>query len=132
MGSQLREGEFTGTIYGFIKEQKYTEAVQVLTQQLYAHPTSRAALSLLGYCYFQMQDFVNASDCYEQLAHYFPTNEEYKLYFALSLYKAFLFEPAMKVFTNTCILSFSNCSLKCNDNVCMKDAQWSECKHFRV
>ncbi len=97
MVSQLREGEFTGTIYGFIKEQKYTEAVNILTQQLYAHPGSRAALSLLGYCYYQVQDFVNASDCYEQLAQQNPNNEDYKLYFAQSLYKAFLFEPAMKV-----------------------------------
>ncbi|KAL7061792.1 hypothetical protein AAHC03_0241 [Spirometra sp. Aus1] len=97
MATHLREGEFTSTIYGFIKEQKYTEAVAVLTQQLYAHPSSRAALSLLGYCYYQLQDFVNASDCYEQLAQSYPSNDDYKLYFALSLYKAFLFEPAIKV-----------------------------------
>lgn len=33
---------------------------------------SRAALSLLGYCYYQMQDFVNSSDCYEQLSILHP------------------------------------------------------------
>ncbi len=97
MVTQICEGQYTSTIYGFVKEKKYAEAVEVLTQQRYAHPNSRAALSLLGYCYYQMQDFVQASDCYEQLAQNYPNNDDYKLYFALSLYKAFLFEPAMKV-----------------------------------
>ena len=58
---------------------------------------SRAALSLLGYCYYQMQDFVNAADCYEQLTVLNPEVEDYKLYYAQSLYKASLFDEAMKV-----------------------------------
>lgn len=58
---------------------------------------SRAALSVLAYCYYQMQDFVNASDCYEQLASLHPEVEEYRLYYAQSLYKACLFQEAMKV-----------------------------------
>lgn len=58
---------------------------------------SRAALSLLGYCYYQMQDFVNAADCYEQLTVLSPEVDDYKLYYAQSLYKASLFEEAMKV-----------------------------------
>ena len=58
---------------------------------------SRAALSLLGYCYYQLQDFVNAADCYEQLAANNPEVEDYKLYYAQSLYKACLNEEAMKV-----------------------------------
>jgi tetratricopeptide repeat protein 30 len=58
---------------------------------------SRAALSLLGYCYFQMQDFVNASDCYEQLSLMHPEVEDYKLYYSQSLYKACLYQEGMKV-----------------------------------
>ena len=58
---------------------------------------SRAALSVLAYTYYQMQDFVNASDCYEQLSSLFPDVEEYRLYYAQSLYKACLFQEAMKV-----------------------------------
>ena len=58
---------------------------------------SRAALSLLGYCYHQMQDFVNAADCYEQLTFLNPEVEDYKLYYAQSLYKACLFEESMKM-----------------------------------
>ncbi|KAJ8319123.1 hypothetical protein KUTeg_004214 [Tegillarca granosa] len=53
-------------------------------------------MSLLGYCYFQMQDFVNASDCYEQLSIMHPEIEEYKMYYAQSLYKACLYQEAMK------------------------------------
>ncbi|TGZ65649.1 hypothetical protein CRM22_005759 [Opisthorchis felineus] len=94
---QIREGEFTSTIYGAIKEQKYKEAVAMLNQQLLTHPGNRAALSLLGYCFYQMQEFVNASDCYEQLTQLYPEIEEYKLLFAQSLYKSDLFPAAMKM-----------------------------------
>ena len=58
---------------------------------------SRAALSLLGYCYYQSQDFVNAADCYEQLMMLQPEVDEYKMYYAQSLYKACLYDEAMKV-----------------------------------
>lgn len=48
---------------------------------------SRAALSLLAYCYFYMQDFVNAANCYEHLTMLFAEVEEYRLYYAQSLYQ---------------------------------------------
>ena len=44
-----------------------------------------------------MQDFVNASDCYEQLVQLNPEVEQYRIYYAQSLYKASLYEEAMKV-----------------------------------
>ena len=44
-----------------------------------------------------MQDFVNASDCYEQLSIMHPEVEEYKLHYAQALYKACLYQEAMKV-----------------------------------
>ncbi|CAH8502550.1 unnamed protein product [Schistosoma rodhaini] len=93
---KIKEGEFTAAIYGAIKDQKYKEAINILNQQLLVHPTNRAALSLLGYCFYQLQDFVSASDCYEQLTQHFPEVEEYKFYFAQSLYKAGLFQAATK------------------------------------
>ncbi|KAF8565337.1 hypothetical protein P879_01311 [Paragonimus westermani] len=93
---QVKEGEFTVTIYGAIKDQKYSDAIAVINQQLLSHPGNRAALSLLGYCFYQLQEFVNASDCYEQLSQAYPEVEEYKLLFAQSLYKADLFQAAMK------------------------------------
>ncbi|XP_059163823.1 intraflagellar transport protein 70A-like [Physella acuta] len=94
---QIKEGEFTSTVYGFIKDQRFNEAIQVLNHQLQGETKSRAALSLLAYCYYQVQDFVNASDCYEQLASLHPEVEEYRLYYAQSLHKACLYQEAMKV-----------------------------------
>ncbi|XP_013384419.1 tetratricopeptide repeat protein 30A [Lingula anatina] len=94
---QLKEGEATATVYSMIKDQRYNEAVQILNDQLQRNARSRAALSLLGYCYYQQQDFVNASDCYEQLTINYPEVEEYKLYYAQSLYKACLYAESMKV-----------------------------------
>lgn len=44
-----------------------------------------------------MQDYVNASDCYEQLSMMHPEVEDYKLYYAQSLHKACLYQEAMKV-----------------------------------
>lgn len=69
---------------------------------------SRAALSLLGYCYYQIQDFVNAADCYEQLAANNPEVEDYRLYYAQSLYKACLYDEAMKVSCQIDNPSYSN------------------------
>lgn len=57
---------------------------------------SRAALSLLGYCYYHIQDFSSASECYEQLAQLHLEVEEYKVYYAQSLYKAGAYAEATK------------------------------------
>ncbi|XP_056376610.1 tetratricopeptide repeat protein 30A isoform X1 [Hyla sarda] len=93
---QIKDGEYTATIYKLIKEARYGEAVQILSIELQKQYRSRAGLSLLGYCYYQMQDFVNAADCYEQLTQINPEVEEYKLYYAQSLYKACMYPEAMK------------------------------------
>uniref|UniRef100_A0A672SA30 Tetratricopeptide repeat protein 30 n=1 Tax=Sinocyclocheilus grahami TaxID=75366 RepID=A0A672SA30_SINGR len=70
----IKDGEYTATVYKM----------------------SRAALSLLGYCYYHMQDFTNAAECYEQLTQLHPEVEDYKLYYAQSLYGACTFPEAMK------------------------------------
>uniref|UniRef100_A0A3B3C6I8 Tetratricopeptide repeat protein 30 n=1 Tax=Oryzias melastigma TaxID=30732 RepID=A0A3B3C6I8_ORYME len=57
---------------------------------------SRAALSLLGFCYYHLQDFSGAAECYEQLTQLHPEVEEYKVYHAQSLYKAGAYAEAMK------------------------------------
>jgi len=43
-----------------------------------------------------MQDFTNAAECYEQLTQLHPEVEDYKLYYAQSLYGACAFPEAMK------------------------------------
>ena len=97
MTKTLKEGEVTSTIYTLIKEEKYAETIQILNNVLQSYDKSVAALSLLGFCSYQQQDFVNASDCYEQLTVMEPDNEEYRLYYAQSLYKASLCEEAMQI-----------------------------------
>lgn len=68
---QIPEGQRTKTIYSLIRDKKYTEvffmlgvihfkAIQFLNHHLQFAPKSRA-LSLLGYCYYQNQDFSNAA-----------------------------------------------------------------------
>ncbi|XP_002735665.1 intraflagellar transport protein 70A-like [Saccoglossus kowalevskii] len=92
----ISDGEYSSTVYTMIKEGKYTDAIQILSSEIQNHPRSRAALSLLGYCYFYMQDFVNAAECYEQLVQLHPENDDYKIYHAQSLYKACMYQEAMK------------------------------------
>ncbi len=56
---------------------------------------SRAALSLLGYCYFFVQDYSAAADCYERLVSLHPKHEQYRLYLAQALYNACAYTEAM-------------------------------------
>ncbi|KAK5600770.1 Tetratricopeptide repeat protein 30A [Crenichthys baileyi] len=92
----IKDGEYTATIYRLIKDGQYVEAIHILNGQLQKHTTSRAALSLLGFCYYHIQDFSSAAECYEQLSQLHPEVEEYKLYYAQSLYKAGAFPEATR------------------------------------
>nr|XP_043906241.1 tetratricopeptide repeat protein 30A isoform X2 [Solea senegalensis] len=92
----IKDGEYTATIYKLIKDGHYLEAIPILNVQLQKHTKSRAALSLLGFCYYHMQDFTNAAECYEQLTQLHPEVEEYKVYYAQSLYKAGAYPEATK------------------------------------
>lgn len=85
-------------IYCFfqIKECRYEDAIKTLNDAINFNP-NRAGLSLLGYCYFRTQSFVEAANCYEQLAAMHPDVPEYKLYFAQALYEASMFDEAYKV-----------------------------------
>ncbi|KAK2832973.1 hypothetical protein Q5P01_016862 [Channa striata] len=94
--STIKDGEYTATIYKLIKDSQYVEAIHILNGQLQKHTKSRAALSLLGYCYFHIQDFTSAAECYEQLTQLHPEVEEYKVYYAQSLYKAGAYPEATK------------------------------------
>ncbi|XP_073697068.1 intraflagellar transport protein 70A isoform X1 [Garra rufa] len=92
----IKDGEYTATAYKMIKEGRYGDAIHILSKEHQKHTKSRAALSLLGYCYYHMQDFTNAAECYEQLTQLHPEVEDYKLYYAQSLYGACAFPDAMK------------------------------------
>jgi len=92
---EIPEGQYTKTIYGLIHEGKYNEVVRLLSVELQTFPRSRAALSLLAYSYYMMQDFANATVMYEQLLKVHPSSEEYKLYLAQSLFKDGKYEQAL-------------------------------------
>ncbi|KAG2521541.1 hypothetical protein BBO99_00005559 [Phytophthora kernoviae] len=87
---------YTSTIYGFIRDQKYEEAVRILQIELENHPHSRAALSLLGYCYYHLQLFHQAVGMYEQLCASYPEVDEYQLYLAQALYKSGQYDAASR------------------------------------
>ena len=92
----LPAGQYTSTIYGAIKEGRYLEAIDILQIEIQNFPRSRAALSLLGYCYYHIGDFVGAVQSYEQLVGICPDVDEYKIYYAQSLYKAGLYPEATR------------------------------------
>ena len=91
------DGQYTQTIYSLIRDQKYHEVIDILSNELQFSPRNRAALSLLGFSYFQIQDYGNAADCYDQLTKFFPDIDSYKMYHAQSLFKAALYTDAAKV-----------------------------------
>lgn len=59
-------------------------------------PKSRAALSLLGYCYYHVEEYAQAAGIYERLVRNCPTIDEYRIYHAQSLLKAGSFPDATK------------------------------------
>ncbi|KAI5646147.1 tetratricopeptide repeat protein 30A2 [Phthorimaea operculella] len=93
---QIKDGQYTKTIYSMIKEARYEDAIKALTDAINFNP-NRAGLSLLGYCYYRTQAFVEAANCYEQLSAMHPDVPEYKLYFAQSLYEASMYDESYKV-----------------------------------
>jgi len=89
----------TKTVYHHIMEQHYEEAVRILTNELQNFPSSRCALSLLGYCYYHQQNFHSAAEAYASLTAACPEVDEYKIYHVQSLMKAGLYEEASQVCT---------------------------------
>lgn len=59
-------------------------------------PQSRSALSLLGFCFFHLQDYPSAVTAYEILLQLCPGVEEYKMVYAQALYNAGLYPEAMR------------------------------------
>lgn len=93
----IPDGEFTAVVYRLIRDSRFSEAVQLLAAELQRSPKSRAGLSLLGYCYYRLQEFLLAAECYEQLSQLHPELEQYRLYQAQALYKACLYPEATRV-----------------------------------
>ncbi|KAL0231608.1 hypothetical protein GEMRC1_011012 [Eukaryota sp. GEM-RC1] len=89
------DGDLTSHVYGLIQEQRYHELIPVLDYQLQRFPESRAALSLLAYCHYMIQNYESAASVYEQLHQLYP-EPSYKLYQAQSLFKSGFLPEATK------------------------------------
>lgn len=61
---KVKEGDFTSSVYSLITEQKYEDVKLILQNQLDYFPDSRAALSLLAYCQYMLQEFSSSSVTY--------------------------------------------------------------------
>lgn len=75
----------------------YKDAITFLNEQTAMNPNSRPALSLLSFCYYHMQDFLNAANGYEQLVQLYPDVQQYRINYAQSLYQASSYDEAMKI-----------------------------------
>eukprot|EP00741_Cyanophora_paradoxa_P021809 tig00000241_g21052.t1 len=95
-GMRVPDGQYTKVIYSLIRDRKYQEVIDVLTYEMQNFPKSRAALSLLAYCYYMTQEFQSAAQLYEQLVRAYPEVEEYKIYHAQSLFKASQYPEALR------------------------------------
>lgn len=58
---------------------------------------SRAGLSLLGYCYFMNQDYLNSLSCYQQLSLLYPQIDHYKLHHAQCLYQLCNYTESLRI-----------------------------------
>jgi tetratricopeptide (TPR) repeat protein len=97
--SQIPEGRYTQTIYTLIRDGKFKDVIKILETQLDVGSKNRAGWSLLGYCFYMVEDYENAARwytsvfnlinySYETLVSDHPEIEEYRLYLAQCLYKA--------------------------------------------
>ncbi|ESL07041.1 hypothetical protein TRSC58_05276 [Trypanosoma rangeli SC58] len=95
--AQVQEGNFTSTVYGYIRDHQYDEAIEILLLQLEEFPRSRAAISLIAYCYYHVGDFDESARMYQQLVKICPNVEEYRVYLCQALYKAGAYAEASKL-----------------------------------
>ena len=76
---QQGQGQLTATIYAWIRDGRWRDAIDALAPQLQERPDSRAALSLLGHCHFQAGAFEAAARAYEALVALHPGSDNYRL-----------------------------------------------------
>ncbi len=55
------EGQYTTTVYSLINDGNYRAVVDLLQMELENFPGNRAALSLLGYSFYMLQNYAGAS-----------------------------------------------------------------------
>ncbi|OHT11745.1 TPR Domain containing protein [Tritrichomonas foetus] len=88
---------YSRTIYTLIGDENYNEALKILSNELNTSPDSTAIHSLMGYCYFQQEEYAKACASYAKLVQLNPNNDQYKLLHAQCLYKTDQYYEAMRV-----------------------------------
>lgn len=85
----LRNHTITSKVYSCIRDCNYRKAIQLLQTSLDGGaPRSRPVLSLLAYCFYHGEDYLQSSEIYEELIEAYPSSEQYQLYYVQSLVKA--------------------------------------------
>lgn len=103
-------GQLTSTVYEYICMKKYLDAIIVLSNQLLSHSNSRAALSLLAFCYAKTSQYRQASVVYEQLTKLYPNNPTYRLQYASCLHRVGYHDEALKAtFCTEALLHDEHC-----------------------
>ena len=77
---QTPSENYTRNIYTLLGEQNYNEVIRILENELHSFPDSTAIHSIMGYCYWQQEDFVKATPIYQKLVQLNPNNDSYKLH----------------------------------------------------
>jgi tetratricopeptide repeat protein 30 len=85
-------GKITATIYSLIRDNQFQKVIKLLQDQ----PKTQQTLSLLGYCHYQLEDYPKACDIYEDLVK-LSDSDDYRFYYASSLFKSAQYLPAQKV-----------------------------------
>lgn len=85
---QIPEGKYTSTVYRWVQQEQWQDAIALLSFQLQLSPTSRAALSLLAYCYYHTEQYESAAPLYQQLTELLPDKANYRFYHAMCLFRS--------------------------------------------
>ncbi|OHS97719.1 TPR Domain containing protein [Tritrichomonas foetus] len=93
---QTPSENYTRNIYTLIGEENYTEVLRILDNELHSFPDSTAIHSIMGYCYWQQEDYVKATASYQKLVQLNPNNDSYKLHLAHCQYKTEQYYEAMR------------------------------------
>ncbi|KAK2727001.1 intraflagellar transport protein 70B-like [Artemia franciscana] len=90
-------GSYTKVVYTLIQEKNFQEVIRIAGRFLAENPRSRAALSLLGFCHYQLQDFQSSAECYKELHLLFPELPYYQLYQGQALAEGGFYDKALEI-----------------------------------
>jgi hypothetical protein len=62
--SQIPSGKYTTIVYSLIRDEKYQAVIDLFMSDLQTNTENRASNSLLGYCYYKLEDYANAGTWY--------------------------------------------------------------------